>query len=398
MILINHESMTEKSKRTKGVTYNSKFMPIDVGNMTDIAYAINTFVKPNGYGYLLLGIGLPGDAGTLPKRSDVAPYLDGESLSDLEDLKGRVSRNGSFESYFDRLVLLERALRGDLPLSNDIIDLLDKTGFNPDDVSFEDMIIMPKHPHDIYPFMFDTQYNADRQGYLEPPKETIQTQIIYLDEKGHDRRCEEKRAHERNIHVTALNGMYLDRELVESRDIPLLRENDKGRIMREIKQTPYKVVVMPFQPFGREQKRIIDVVYDKSNTSDELVFAVPYGTVPMNPSENANFWRRVSESKDLPFSRFSRTREYIKDSIGDGRVGHPKLRNIHTVPVEVDDTGAVAKTKMNHSYLPDGNCEFVRVDKNETSVKSSLPNVHVISSTFQKILKKGQGSKIVQLF
>jgi hypothetical protein len=355
MIMNVDFSTISGSKKHQYVTFNSMLNPMNVGQMADMSYAFESIIDPNRYKGLAIGISFPVPASEFPKKGDIQAFLgvDPQTASSYDALKEMLDKKGPGRKYFDRLVILERALRGELPFDEGIPDILGKTALDRTQLRFDQVFIMPKYAHNIFPHMHDAVHLRDLHGYFEPPdKKSIRSQVIYIGDERGSIRLAEKEARKRNIDVIGLYDNNFHPDVAANRKRRLMTEETERDVVREIEGQRYSLCLLPPEPLDRSQKDSISSVYEKcvKTGEGEMVVAVSYLRPPMDVNENREFWKRVRDGGYSPFEKMEGTRTFVYDYIGRARP--QDLRKIHITACETDEFGKITLDGANRSYLP----------------------------------------------
>ncbi len=340
-------------KNDKYVMNNSTFRyGVTLGNLADIAACMKGYVIPNNYKGLVIGIGFP-DSPVFFPEFDKRMSRDRDSAKIYRCMRQRKPEL----TYFQRLYMLEKALRGDAPLGKALQKLNDDhIGFEP--VPSGKVFIVPKHPHQIYAGRYDNFCIKNRQGQLEPRKELIQLEYLFSRESGGSDgdgrdRIKAKDASDRNIDLAVLYEHELPKDAVKARKINVFSSQQQKEISQSIEENEFELGVMPYAILNNDQMAMIDETLDAAYTEPgrkEVVFAVPYSPVPKSESGRRKFWKRFTESDfKSPFERYEELKDHIETLFEDNP---DELGRIHFTFVEMNRYDKFSDEKKSLSYLP----------------------------------------------
>ncbi|NIO22198.1 MAG: hypothetical protein GTN76_16095 [Candidatus Aenigmarchaeota archaeon] len=353
MHFINSDSLRGAGKNTRVVTYNSSFGDLKIGHLADIHYCMESLVKPNEYKGLVIGIGYPDPPEFFPKSID-KERLNKEDEPIFRNIKKRLRKPEDFKTYFERLYLLKMALRGEIPYDKKKRGTLKKLGIEA--IPIESVFVIPKYSHTVFPWLYDMVYRSDYQGYMEPEKDDIQTQFIYIREDRQRDRLKEKDAQRRNIHVTASHDEMVPELIKRYRSQLLLTKREENSVLKKLRDKEFELYISAFDFLDDTQMQQIDETLNEAAKHDrESVFVVPYKDMPKDTEENREFWRQIRATGNLTHSRlspFSRYLDVKRHIDGLFRVTPVNRKNAHVTLMEMREDGLVDEPQKSFSYMP----------------------------------------------
>ncbi len=384
------------SKAEKYLSYNSGFMPVDTGNVMDLKNAFKTAIH-NHYRGCVIGIGHPLSKKRFPKKSEISKWIK-ETGADLprfeksyDDLSGRTPKNGNHNTHFERMILLGKVLRGEVDFDPAAKELLEEDYFSSFFDGAEkigDISVIPKFPHNAYPWLFDMVVRRDKQGYFEPDKKSVE-QVMYLDDARGELRASEKGPYGgRNIDIIPIVTENHDNDLIKNRSSRLITEESERKIIEDVRNKGYNLCIIPgvYSNLTDDQMDLIEKTYHKSMAEGrEMVVAVSCDVVPMDPKRNYSFWLGMEDRKRLPHRKLEGVKSHTKAfARGNGKL---PLSHIHFTYIETENGSGVAKTPNNNSFLPE-NYDFVKPDQRDRSKSfPSLNRLKLSDTTSDKLNK-----------
>jgi len=310
-------------------------------------------VIPNDYRGLVIGIGMPDPRNFFPEKDEERAKHDTDYSIAYNDMKGRQPET----TYFERLKMLDSALKGRPPFNKEKINQRfgDKLQF--ESLPQNKVLIVPKHPHTIYTTHYDHTYRKDLQGQLEPNKELIQMQYLFVRKEPVDGsardRIKAKSAEQRHIPLVVEYESDMPPERKSLRDKRILTPSEQDKELKKIRGSEYELCIMPFGVLDEEQMRMIDDTLNnayKLGEKREMVFAVPYLPCPSSESGRRNFWME-HRTPDLgsPFERYTDTKEHIEGLFEERP---DEFDKISFTFVEISREGTFPIKEKSLSYLP----------------------------------------------
>jgi hypothetical protein len=342
-------------KDQKFILYNTTLRDgVTYGHLADINYCMDNLIVPNDYRGLVIGIGLPDPRKFFPdfdrKRRKTEPDYTGHFY--------KCMRNRTPETtYFDRLCTLEMALSGDAPSDEDGGRIAGK-GFKA--VPYQKIFVTPKYPHQIFTDRYDTVWKNNLQGQLEPPKDLIQSEYLFVREtKGTDGpardRIKSKDASERNIPLVVVHEHDISPGQLEYRGKTVLSQNQQKELTLKNQNSEFELCIMPYTAFNGQQQEMVGATLNdayKTQGYREVVFAIPFLPVPKNPEDRQRFWMThylEDAGGGPPFKRYERLKQWIGDSFASKP---EELGRIHITFVEMNESGEFLIPEKSLSFLP----------------------------------------------